>query len=172
MIGFVLLSQFLISLHAQADMLHCRDIDPLRRDEVSACLTSSGVVFKRQDGGWRDTAPRGKFWPEEYRIHLDQKEAKDYCESLGLALPSGYPSSANGKYGFPNRDSDFVIAEKHGLRELFPDMFSHWFWSNSDDPEHLEYGDLVYVFNGYNGTITFVRRTHRYGLSAVRCMGK
>ena len=46
-------------------------------------------------------------------------------------LPSGYPRELNGKNGFPNRDSDFVVLEDDGLRQVVPGLVNKWFLSSS-----------------------------------------
>ena len=51
--------------------------------------------------------------------------------SVTWRLPSGYPRALNGKNGFPNRDSDFVVLEDDGLRQVVPGLVDKWFLSSS-----------------------------------------
>jgi hypothetical protein len=51
--------------------------------------------------------------------------------SVTWRLPSGYPHALNGKNGFPNRDSDFVVLDDDGIRAVVPELVNKWFLSSS-----------------------------------------
>jgi hypothetical protein len=60
--------------------------------------------------------------------------------SVAWRLPSGYPRRLNGKQGFPNRDSDFVVLEDDGIRQVIPGLANKWFVSSSDPGDGFAYG--------------------------------
>lgn len=107
----------------------------------------------------------------------NQYNAKSLCPA-GMDLPTGYPESLNGKtflkkdgYAFdvtyPNEDSDFVMLEKHGIRQVAPEMNTRWFWSSS---VHPSYAYVAYVFDGSSGYVVNVARGNDNG--SVRCVGR
>jgi hypothetical protein len=69
--------------------------------------------------------------------------------SLTWRLPSGYPRSLNGKKGFPNHDSDFVILEDHGIRQVVSGLANKYFVSSSESGS----GGFSYGFDGEFGGI-------------------
>jgi hypothetical protein len=60
--------------------------------------------------------------------------------SVAWRLPSGYPRRLNGKNGFPNRDSDFVVLENDGVRQVISGLANKWFVSSSDPGDGFSYG--------------------------------
>ena len=60
--------------------------------------------------------------------------------SVAWRLPSGYPHRLNGKNGFPNRDSDFVVLEDDGIRQVISGLANKWFISSSDPGDGFSYG--------------------------------
>ena len=60
--------------------------------------------------------------------------------SVAWRLPSGYPRRLNGKSGFPNRDSDFVVLEDDGIRQVISGLANKWFVSSSDPGDGFSYG--------------------------------
>src|SRR5215472_18677739 len=75
--------------------------------------------------------------PQESAVSQNLCQSPDYSNQRGnltsvtWRLPSGYPRSLNGKKGFPNRDSDFVILEGDGIREVVSGLANKWFVSSS-----------------------------------------
>jgi len=60
--------------------------------------------------------------------------------SVAWRLPSGYPRKLNGKNGFPNRDSDFVVLEDDGIRQVISGLANKWFVSSSDPGDGFSFG--------------------------------
>ncbi len=60
--------------------------------------------------------------------------------SVAWRLPSGYPRSQNGKTGFPNKDSDFVVLEDDGIREVISGLANKYFVSSSDPGTGFPFG--------------------------------
>jgi len=60
--------------------------------------------------------------------------------SVTWRLPSGYPRRLNGKNGLPNRDSDFVVLEDDGIRQVIFGLANKWFVSWSDPGDGFSYG--------------------------------
>jgi hypothetical protein len=60
--------------------------------------------------------------------------------SVAWRLPSGYPRRLNGKNGFPDRDSDFVVLEDDGIRQVISGLANKWFISSSDPGDGFAYG--------------------------------
>lgn len=60
--------------------------------------------------------------------------------SVAWRLPSGYPRKLNGKAGFPDRDSDFVVLEDDGIRQVISGLANKWFVSSSDPGDGFSYG--------------------------------
>ena len=69
--------------------------------------------------------------------------------SVTWRLPSGYPRSLNGKKGFPNHNSDFVILEDDGIRQVVSGLANKWFVSSSESAS----GGFSYGFDGEFGGI-------------------
>ena len=68
----------------------------------------------------------------EFAVKQNLCDSPDYSNhrgnltSVSWRLPSGYPRSLNGKNGFPNHDSDFVILEDDGIRQVIPGISSKY----------------------------------------------
>ena len=60
--------------------------------------------------------------------------------TVAWRLPSGYPRELNGKNGFPKRDSDFVVLEDNGIRQVISGLANKWFVSSSDPGDGFSYG--------------------------------
>lgn len=85
--------------------------------------------------------------------------------SVAWRLPSGYPRGANGKNGFPDRDSDFVVLEEDGIRQVISGLANKWFVSSSDPGDGSSYGydgDFGGLDTGCDGN----------GNVSVRCVGQ
>ena len=135
----------------------------------TVCKTSAQISFKREADGWRDLGLNGKLWLDTIKTRVAYDDAKSFCANQNKDLPSGYPQSRNGKNGFPIHDSDFVVAENHGIREVFKDMKGRWFWSASGLPDGTGY---AFVFDGNSGDGGFDSRGNRSDDNAARCVGR
>jgi hypothetical protein len=85
--------------------------------------------------------------------------------SVAWRLPSGHPRSANGKNGFPNRDSDFVVLEEDGIREVIVGLANKYFISSSELENYMSYGydgEFGGIDAGCNGN----------GNVSLRCVGQ
>ena len=95
----------------------------------------------------------------------DYANQRGHLASVTWRLPSGYPRKLNGKSGFPNRDSDFVILEDDGIRQVISGLANKWFVSSSDPGDGFSYGydgDFGGVDTGCDGN----------GNVSVRCVGE
>lgn len=160
------------SVFAKSDLPACSNQqvqEEIKTGKEISCITSKGFVFQMENGFMHDLSPEGKRWEIFYKSKMDHYKATAYCQAKGMILPSGYPVEYNGQYGFPNINSDFVIAENHGIREVFLDMKAKWFWSSSLDPDPV-YIDYAYDFSGnYGGVYSDYRRAENDSESA-RCV--
>lgn len=85
--------------------------------------------------------------------------------SVAWRIPSGYPHALNGKNGFPNRDSDFVVLENDGVRQVISGLANKWFVSLSDPGDGYPFGydgDLGGLDGGCDGN----------GNVSLRCVGQ
>src|SRR5215472_12730668 len=96
----------------------------------------------------------------------DYSNQRGNLTSVAWRLPSGYPRSLNGKNGFPNRDSDFVVLEEDGIREVVSGLANKWFVSSSE----AESGGFSYGYDGEFGGIDF--GCNGNGNVSLRCVGQ
>lgn len=90
--------------------------------------------------------------------------------SVTWRIPSGYPRAVNGKYGFPDRDSDFVVLENDGIREVVPGLANKVFLSTSESKDPTEDGAGAY---GYDGDLGGLDTSCDYnGNTSLRCVGQ
>lgn len=134
----------------------------------TSCKTSQGFEFVRVEKGWKDKKS-GKTWFDEMSKDINQYDAVTTCNDKGQSLPSGWPARLNGKNGFPNYDSDFVAAEKHGIREVFKDMKDRWFWSSSVRPDGTF---IAYGFIGVSGYVGYGNRYFHNSFGSARCVSR
>jgi hypothetical protein len=87
--------------------------------------------------------------------------------SLTWRLPSGYPRRLNGKSGFPNQDSDFVVLEDDGIREVVSGLSSKYFVSSSESESE---GFTSYGYDGEFGGID--SGCNGNGNVSLRCVGR
>ena len=110
----------------------------------------------------------------ESAIHEDLCQSPDYSNERGnlmsvtWRLPSGYPRSLNGKNGFPNRDSDFVILEDDGIRQVIPGISSKYFVSSSEAGKAADY--MSYGFDGEFGGLD--PGCNGNGMASLRCVAQ
>lgn len=106
---------------------------------VEAVLTGSRKfrVVKDLKSGLYVSDDMGKHSYESAAMNQNLCQSSAYANERGnltsvtWRLPSGYPRALNGKSGFPNRDSDFVVLEDDGIREVVPGLLNKWFLSSS-----------------------------------------
>ena len=89
--------------------------------------------------------------------------------SVTWRVPSGYPRELNGKKGFPEHDSDFVVLEENGIRDAIPGLTTKWFTSSSEED-----GDKsLYSSYGYDGEFGAVNAgCNGNGNVSLRCVGQ
>ncbi len=109
-----------------------------------------------------------------FRVVKDLCDSPDYSNhranltSVSWRLPSGYPRSLNGKNGFPNHDSDFVILEDDGIRQVIPGSSSKYFVSSSEAGKPADY--ISYGFDGEFGGID--AGCNGNGMASLRCVAQ
>ncbi len=114
---------------------------------VEAVLTKNRKfrVVKDLRSGLYVSDDMGKH-PHESTVNQNLCQSPAYSNQKGnltsvtWRLPSGYPRDLNGKKGFPNRDSDFVVLEDDGIRQVVPGLVNKWFLSSSDPGDGFSYG--------------------------------
>src|SRR5262249_18413373 len=127
-----------------------------RVEAVIATESRTFRVMKDLKSGLYVSDDMGKH-SHESAVHENLCQSSDYSNkrgnltSLTWRLPSGYPRSLNGKNGFPNHDSDFVILEDDGIRQVIPGISSKYFVSSSEAGKPADY--ISYGFDGEFGGI-------------------
>ena len=110
----------------------------------------------------------------EFAVKQNLCDSPDYSNhrgnltSVSWRLPSGYPRSLNGKNGFPNHDSDFVILEDDGIRQVIPGISSKYFVSSSEAGKPADY--ISYGFDGEFGEID--AGCNGNGMASLRCVAQ
>ena len=110
----------------------------------------------------------------EFAVKQNLCDSPDYSNqrgnltSVSWRLPSGYPRSLNGKNGFPNHDSDFVILEDDGIRQVIPGISSQYFVSSSEAGKPADY--ISYGFDGEFGGID--AGCNGNGMASLRCVAQ
>jgi len=110
----------------------------------------------------------------EFAVKQNLCDSPDYSNqrgnltSMSWRLPSGYPRSLNGKNGFPNHDSDFVILEDDGIRQVIPGISSKYFVSSSEAGKPADY--ISYGFDGEFGGID--AGCNGNGMASLRCVAQ
>jgi hypothetical protein len=110
----------------------------------------------------------------EFAVKQNLCDSPDYSNhrgnltSVSWRLPSGYPRSLNGKNGFPNHDSDFVILEDDGIRQVIPGISSKYFVSSSEAGKPADY--ISYGFDGEFGGID--PGCNGNGMASLRCVAQ
>jgi hypothetical protein len=98
----------------------------------------------------------------------DYSSQRGNLATVAWRLPSGYPRSLNGKSGFPNHDSDFVVLEGDGIRQVIAGLASKYFISSSE----LE-GGTSYSSYGYDGEFGGIDSgCDGNGNVSLRCVGQ
>src|SRR6516165_7910110 len=98
----------------------------------------------------------------------DYSNQRGNLTSVSWRLPSGYPRSLNGKNGFPNHDSDFVILEDDGVRQVIPGISTKYFVSSSEAGKTADY--MSYGFDGEFGGID--AGCNGNGMASLRCVAQ
>ena len=110
----------------------------------------------------------------EFAVKQNLCDSPDYSSQTGnltsvsWRLPSGYPRSLNGKNGFQNHDSDFVILEDDGIRQVIPGISSKYFVSSSEAGKPADY--ISYGFDGEFGGID--AGCNGNGMASLRCVAQ
>ena len=110
----------------------------------------------------------------EFAVKQNLCDSPDYSNqrgnltSVSWRLPSAYPRSLNGKNGFPNHDSDFVILEDDGIRQVIPGISSKYFVSSSEAGKPADY--ISYGFDGEFGGID--AGCNGNGMASLRCVAQ
>jgi hypothetical protein len=110
----------------------------------------------------------------EFAVKQNLCDSPDYSNqrgnltSVSWRLPSGYPRSLNGKNGFPNHDSDFVILEDDGVRQVIPGISTKYFVSSSEAGKTADY--MSYGFDGEFGGID--AGCNGNGMASLRCVAQ
>lgn len=116
-----------------------------------ACRTSVGTIFLRVDNGWQDLGQNGKIWFDAIANGVDQEGARNFCKS--------FPEQT-----LPSKE-DYLVGEKHGLREVLPEMVQYFNWSTAVVP-----GSGGYGFSSSSGTLALMK-SHQYAPYVVgRCV--
>jgi hypothetical protein len=143
---------------------------------VEAVLPTEGRTFrvmKDLKSGLYVSDDMGKH-SHESAVHENLCGSPDYSNqrgnltSVSWRLPSGYPRSLNGKNGFPNHDSDFVILEADGIRQVIPGISSKYFVSSSEAGKPADY--ISYGFDGEFGGID--PGCNGNGMASLRCVAQ
>jgi len=97
----------------------------------------------------------------------DYSSQKGNLIAVKWRLPSGYPRSMNGTKSFPSQDSDFVVLEEDGIREVVAGLANKYFISSSESAsqDFFSYGydgEFGGIDTGCNGN----------GNVSVRCVGQ
>jgi hypothetical protein len=101
-------------------------------------------------------------------------QSPDYSNQRGnltavtWRLPSGYPRSLNGNKGFPNHDSDFVILEDDGIRQVVSGLTNKYFVSSSEAGKSADF--MSYGFDGEFGGID--AGCNGNGMASLRCVAQ
>ena len=105
---------------------------------------------------------------ENLCVSPDYSNQRGNLTSVTWRLPSGYPRSLNGKNGFPNHDSDFVILEDDGIRQVVSGVANKYFVSSSDAGKSGDF--LSYGFDGEFGGID--AGCNGNGMASLRCVAQ
>jgi hypothetical protein len=98
----------------------------------------------------------------------DYSNHRGNLTSVTWRLPSGYPRSLNGKNGFPNQDSDFVILEDDGIRQVVSGLANKYFVSSSEAGKIEDF--MSYGFDGEFGGIG--PGCNGNGMASLRCVAQ
>lgn len=144
------------------------------------CLSKSGTKFIVSKDEVHDTGHGGKIWSRLVKSGVNALEAQKHCQRLGMKLPSGYPSqtepvsqslSQEMKTSlleeFGTNESDFTIAEKHGIREVISDLNDELSWSSTSHPL---FEGVFGVFSGQTQSINYFSSRFKSNSTVGRCI--
>jgi hypothetical protein len=144
-----------------------------RVEAVKSTESRTFRVMKDLKSGLYVSDDMGKH-SHEFAVKQNLCDSPDYSNhrgnltSVSWRLPSGYPRSLNGKNGFPNHDSDFVILEDDGIRQVIPGISSKYFVSSSEAGKPADY--ISYGFDGEFGGID--AGCNGNGMASLRCVAQ
>src|SRR5262245_8082108 len=98
----------------------------------------------------------------------DYSNQRGNLTSVTWRLPTGYPRSLNGKNGFPNHDSDFVILEDDGIRQVIPGLGNKYLVSSSEAGKSGDF--MSYGFDGEFGGLD--PGCNGNGMASLRCVAQ
>jgi hypothetical protein len=132
----------------------CQNVAELHLQKAGfRCLTTKGVAFERVEKpgfgeAWKDLS-NGTIWSDLLASNASFDRALEICSG---AFPSVY---------------DFLEAEKHGFREVLPNMKGHKFWTTTSDNTHQQ------IFYGDDASAPLEGVTHGSSATSfdVRCIG-
>jgi hypothetical protein len=143
---------------------------------VEAVLATGGRslrVVKDLKSGLLVSDDLGKH-SQDSTIKQDLCNSPEYASNKGnlttvkWRVPSGYPRRLNGMDGFPSHDSDFMMLEVDGLREVVPGLANKFFISSSDFD-----GGGSYTSWGYDGEFGGLGPgCNGNGNVSLRCVGQ
>jgi hypothetical protein len=117
------------------------------------CKTSKNKTFKlvqKKSESWMDL-DSGIIWSPALVDRYDRDKAKTACRKIKMELPSR---------------QDFRLGEKHGFREVLPDMRDRFFWTST---AHSKSPNARLLFNGNFGTLFWVAYNN-VPYESVRCI--
>ena len=123
------------------------------------------VQDAKHGAGWREPdigQERRSIWWDRVENNKTPKQAKEFCESLGLDLPENEDFERLRSFmgSEPGTHTGFKS-------QVLPDLKGRWFWSSSVHPTGPDY---AYYFDGYYGDIGYGNCSN-YNFS-VRCVAR
>lgn len=161
-----------IPARAQAKVMaagKCRDFDLRAAKPGFTCQSAKGGTFSlvhRHENGaeiWKDEGA-GVYWGDKLPDRIRRRAARELCAADREGVTRVGPQPVQT---LPTL-KDFETAEKHGFREVLPNMKDHYYWIDSSVPGAKNIG---HMFNGNVGKPEIV--VYRsINFENVRCIGR